>query len=184
MQADYPLIFWSQLWWVTRLGLQHRALTVTSCYCMNPMRVLGCLCAVPLEKRWDHGQRGARGAKLGAEHSWGTAECIIPLGSPLEAARASAVGAECRRMWLQWLMNVHLAQSKCLIKNWSVQLHGGFVWLHRQIEAVRATEYQKVLQGSGRLYSCLKLFSNAKLLFYLMKLFCQVFLPNFIFYCN
>lgn len=62
---------------------------MTSCYCVNPMHALGwsvgCACGKALGSR----PEGSQGAELGAEHSWGRAEIIIPLGSPLEAARAS-----------------------------------------------------------------------------------------------
>lgn len=55
---------------------------------MNPIALLGWSVCHACEKRRDRGQRGARGAKLGAERLSGTAELIIPLGSPLEAASA------------------------------------------------------------------------------------------------
>lgn len=59
MQADHPLIFWSHLWSVIRLGPQHRALAMTSRSCINPINAFGWSVCRACGKSWDGGEGGA-----------------------------------------------------------------------------------------------------------------------------
>lgn len=70
---------------------------MTSCYCVNPVRALGWSVCPGCGKTLGSRPEGSRGAELGAEHSWGGAELIIPFRISPGGSQGFRVAAEGRR---------------------------------------------------------------------------------------